>query len=251
MFHHFVSFVHVVNSGMNPEFQKWTKREEEILEFLNYQMSYNRKIMDDDDQEKKFPIPLDEPKFQNLDKDGALYYELECLRPTLKWEDGEMVLSMEPEWKEFLEKHIPDFGKYLGTVTFSGIDEPIMGCLNCGDDFLKSQGLEQDDEMDFDHILEIGKGDYSWNADGLYFTFRMDEQKFVEVGECPCPKCGRNVGPMTFEEGPDINTVWIFEKGSISYSHYGRGAGLSARFHENGEVTGDPVAHFKDCRMVW
>ncbi len=247
MFHEFVSFVHVVNTGFNPEFKVWTDREKEILEFLNYQLSYNRSL---DDQEKKFPVPLDAPKFQNLDKDSAIHYEMASLRAVLKWE-GEQVLGLEQGWIEFLEEQIPDFGKYLGTVTFDGTEEPIMGCLNCGDDFLKSQGLEQDDEMDYDHILEIGNGDYSWNADGLYFTFRMDEKEYVEVGECACPKCGRNVGAFTFEEGPDINTVWIFEKGSISYSHYGRGAGLSARFHENGEVTGDPVAHFKDCRKVW
>ena len=250
MFHRFVSFVHLVNTGHNPEFQPWTDREKEILDFMYYQLSYYRPLKE---QEKKFPILLDKPEFKDLAMDNPIRFKLDCLVPVRQWEDGEQVLGLDDIWIKFLEEQIPDFGKYLGTVTFSGKEEPIMGCPTCGEDFIHQNNVDQEDEDAVEQLVhKKGEEHYTWDMDGvLKWTFHMDEQKFVELGECSCPKCGETVKPLSFEEGPDVDTLWIFEKGSISYSHYGRGAGMSARFHENCEVTGDPVQHYKDCRTAW
>ena len=65
--------------------------------------------------------------------------------------------------------------------------------------------------------------------------------------EIACPDCGEEISAMAYEEGPEMDTLWIFEKASIGFSHYGRGAGLSFKFHESLNIPedADPVKHFE------
>lgn len=195
----------------------WNKEEKKALELINHQLSYVRFGQEDS------TIPV-------VQENGCLGYEI-------MEEDGELVSGLGPIYQEFFSNHL-DIGSYLGTVDFGKNIETNMACYNCGQEYENEHG-EQDWQ---DHVDGYG---HDGQGFGLWFKGTNEQ---VMKNNAPCPKCGQDCETVYYDEGGDVDTVWIFEKASIAYSHYGRGAKLSFRFHDSlgdSKIKENPMEYFK------
>lgn len=251
---------------INPEIGKdeslwWTPEEKKVLELISHQISYGRFGDDVPD----LPILTDE---LGMTKEHLDYYKYHCLSPVVLCEEGKLVLGLDPLWQNFFTKHT-DIGKYCGTVDFSeeGAIVTTFTCHSCGtkwySEFVQTHSEMDEDKLDTliygahgfqdDHKMgEAERAGYQLDCGGLGFTFEGTVEQ-VANDKASCPQCGGDCGVMQYDDGPGIDTVWVFEKGSIAFSHYGRGAGLSFRYHKNlgnyddelAKLMEDPVKYFR------
>ena len=230
MFWNFMTTVH----GL-PPFEKkdeqpwWTEEEQAILDLVQYQLSYVRPF--EKDVEHKFPVY----------DSGSEYGD--CFGADEVKENGEWTLGCKEGYAKFFEEHTP-LGRYLQSVAYSGYEDPIYMCPDC---MTKEVGVlteEQEDEL-----YEEQRKEYVWDVDGWGKVLQLSREDVDNQEYFTCPVCGGSARRAFYEEGPDVEVVMVFEKGSIAFAHYGRGAGLSVRFHKNlpGWSEGqDPVAYFEE-----
>lgn len=125
-----------------------------------------------------------------------------CLAPCDGEERGKQVLTLNEGYREFFKEHL-GLGSYVGTVTYQGETEQQLH-----EAWLESGKLTEEDFCD----------EEEWNEYCEEMDSMDEEEQFNEW------LCNLEM---------EVDTCWIFELGSIMFSHYGRGAGISVRFHQN------------------
>ena len=244
MFWRFMTGVH----GL-PPFEKkdeqpwWTEEEQAILDLVQYQLSYVRPF--EKDVEHKFPV------YDSGSKYG------DCFGADVVKENGEWTLGCTEGYAKFFEEHT-DLGRYLRSVTFSGYEEPIYICPDC---MAKETSLDTswdgDDQDELEELYteqrKLGEErKYVWDVDGPGKVLDLSKDDVGDEYRFTCPVCGGNAREAMYDEGPDVEVVMVFEKGSIAFAHYGRGAGLSVRLHKNlpgwleWSEDQDPVSYFEE-----
>lgn len=199
----------------------WTEEEQKNLDFIQGQLSY---------VDNGVPTLVQE---MGLTPESEGYWEWTCIYPVYENVDGELVLGLHKNWSEFLTKHL-DIGKYLGAATYDLWDHPFI-CYKCGEGIDIEDAYENDPPEGF--LIDM-------EGIGRSFDGTIDQ---TVAGKANCPCCGAECELAAFEENGDVNTVWVFEKASVAYCHYGRGAGLSFKFHTSLDMKGkEPFEYFKD-----
>ncbi|RTK93030.1 MAG: hypothetical protein EKK64_10870 [Neisseriaceae bacterium] len=201
----------------------WTDDEKKIVDFIYCQLSYSN---------NQGVVRLVDEK--GLTKDDKDYYCWTCIGPDLQEQNGELVFGLDKEWADFLSKHV-DIGKYVGTVTYSEMNFDFI-CHKCG------EGIDEDKH---DSLIETDPNIWMYDGNGFGRRVQGTVKQTVE-NKCNCHVCGTECEVAWYDEC-DIDTLWVFEKGSVLYAHYGRGAGMSFRFHSSLEMNGmEPLEFFKE-----
>lgn len=221
MFWSFMSLVHNLPSFERKDIDPWwNKEEEKALGFINEQLSYM-------DQSNVCTLAQE----LGVTRDNPEYWNYSCIGPVLQQNEGQLVWGLDEMWCNFLSKHL-NIGKYLGAFS-KDIEEFPFICYKCGESL--------DVEEDFDGEIE----GFTWDMNGPGRTFDGTVEEVVS-NKKSCPCCGTECNVICFEEGGDINTIWVFEKASIAYCHYGRGAGMSFKYHTSLDMKGNsPLNYFK------
>lgn len=272
-----MSKVHNLPSFEERDEKDWyTPEEEKALELIRYQLSYMR-----GDGERKFPILFDE--LCECEGEGRLHHaigercpaikgpdyksEYYCLHASYILEGSKVVCGLDPKWQEFFTKHL-EIGKYLGTIctedSCAGVG--TFMCENClrlafdnyeGDDnpFNKYEDMVKDmnskeDDIAFDFMRK--QLDCHWDINGYGLLKKAANEEDRLEPTIKCPDCGEEIKSAYWEEGPEIDTLWVFEKASIGYSHYGRGAGLSFKYHSSLGIAedADPYRYIAVSLMI-
>jgi hypothetical protein len=247
----FWSFYNLVHKLPMPEDRNdptkwWTPEEQQKLDFINHQLSYNR-IGDD----PKFPTLVASLGIGWTDEQ---YSNLKCIGPSLVVQDDQLVLGLDQKWVDFLTEHL-ELGSYVGAVTFHKEDEygPLGGaftCYKCGSKYMASHPEPAYNSNEYDNWYEQLQTDgYDMDCEGVGKLFEGTIYQQAE-GTAPCPCCGEPCQPVRYDEGPDVDTLWVFQQGSVGYCHYGRGAGMSVRLHTNAGVPEgtDPIKYFQSLK---
>lgn len=198
----------------------WTNKEKEILEVINYQLSYCRPWKENEKEiVHKYPV-YDSGKGGHRD----------CLGPVQVSERGNWVLGLSKGYQDFFEKEL-GIGKYIGSITREGVESKGL-CTHC---FERDNISEEEFERQWQEVQSHRGKELVYDCDmegyGKIFNIETD-MEIVDDWIVTCPMCGNEARVRCYEE-VDVETIWIFEKGSIMYAHYGRGAGLSFRFHNS------------------
>ncbi len=224
MFWNFMNKVHGLPTYDRKDVDPWwTDEERAILDFVEGQLSYN-------DNGSVVRL-VDEKGLTVNDED---YFKWMCIGPEIQECNEKLVFGLPEEWASFISKHV-DIGKYVGAVTQDMVDIPFM-CYKCG------ETVPEEQQEEFSELLES-----VWMFDSCGFGRRFEGtvQQKIE-NKCECPECG-NICEVAWYEEIDIDTIWVFEKGSIIFSHYGRGAGMSFKFHRSLKMDGkDPMVYFSE-----
>ena len=224
MFWTFMNKVHGLPTPERSEDEPWWNDDEKkILDFVVEQLSYSHT--------EGVVTLVQEKGLTQTDDD---FYTWCCIQPTLQNQEDQLVFGLDKEWTDFLSKHV-DIGTYIGSVSDNMTDFCFI-CRNCGEEF------------DEEYQEELDENDSTnWMYDSVGFGRRFDgtvKQK-IENKAC-CPECKTECELALFDDC-DIDTIWIFEKGSIIFCHYGRGAGISFKFHSSINMEGkEPMKYFSD-----
>ena len=222
MFWNFMNVVHGLPTFDNRDVDPWwTDEEEKVKNFLYGQLSYVS--MDG------IVRLVDEMK---IDKNNPDYYIWSCIRPSMQIQDGKIVYGLDKEWSDFISRHV-DIGTYIGSVTHN-LDQPCFICYECGSKY-------NEDEQE--SMCNSNKDTWMFDSKGFGRRFNGTVDQIIE-NKHYCPECNTECETAWFEE-EDIDTIWIFEKGSFVFCHYGRGAGISFRFHSSINMEGlVPMTYF-------
>lgn len=226
----FWNFMHKVHNL--PTFKRkdtdpwWTDEERERLKLVKRQLPYMRI----GDEESKLPV-LEKAEGERFD---PCFGEID-----LFLENGVEVIALPERWVEFFEEHL-GFGKYVGSVDFS--DAGKIPWVN-------EAGHVKPDVSRFTDRVMVSfvndRGPMWGGSSGITRHCDVADEDY-EVDICDVMIGDEKVGiAYSYDEGPECEFVHVFEKGSIAYAHYGRGAGLSVRFHSSLEMEEEPLDHFQ------
>lgn len=247
-------FWNIMNAVHNlPSFEQkdtkqwWTPEEEQAKQLLDHQLIYHR----------SYDSPADSNTLVGelgVECGSDDWWQYSNIGPIIVRERGQWVLGLDPKWIDYIERHLQT-GKYIGTVTFDGIDDDTVEVFLCYNETCVTKHIDRDN---IDELKELAGEDIeeeeghssdiqdllSWAEDedlyrfgvmndmngfGLAVTGTIEE---VLADKKNCPECQKEIHTFCYDES-DVETIWVFEKASIVFAHYGRGAGISFRFHTN------------------